>query len=169
MSGVRSQIVRRSRWLHTMNGFIGRFMWPGLCFFVWKQLKLNSINKQNILPNLKIKKINYYHIICHTINVNLYNYRYANEQLKYIVLIAYGMVINYKRPAAPHSDTAYTTSIFVMTRLSIFHKLLLILELSIANPKPWTSACNQFPNKILISSRGVAQANNVLYSIWCGD
>lgn len=33
--------------------------------------------------------------------------------------IAYGMVINYKRPTAPHSDTAYTTSIFVMTRLSI--------------------------------------------------
>uniref|UniRef100_A0A182JBA5 Secreted protein n=1 Tax=Anopheles atroparvus TaxID=41427 RepID=A0A182JBA5_ANOAO len=34
MSGVTSQILRRSIWLHTMNGFIGRLMCPGLCFFV---------------------------------------------------------------------------------------------------------------------------------------
>ena len=35
-SGVASMILCLSIWLHTMNAFIGRLMWYGVGFFVWK-------------------------------------------------------------------------------------------------------------------------------------
>ena len=36
LSGWTSTILRRSSCDHTMKAFIGRLMWLGVCFFVWK-------------------------------------------------------------------------------------------------------------------------------------
>ena len=58
LSGWTSTILRRSNWDQTMKAFIGRLMWLGVCFFVWKEGK-TTVKNLYLTKNLQS---NFFHM-----------------------------------------------------------------------------------------------------------